>query len=144
MDLKLIEPQEIEIDKYKFIISKLPATVGREVISKYPLSSLPKIGDYEKNEEIMIKMLSYCCRITDAGQHISLQNKALIDNHVPDWEVLVKLEKAMLEYNCSFFQNGKLSSLVESWRKELEPKATKMLTIFWEKLSQMIKQHSTN
>ena len=47
----LIKPKEITItdldgDEKTFIISRLPATVGREVLAKYPVANAPKLGDY--------------------------------------------------------------------------------------------------
>lgn len=48
----LIKPKEITVidsdrEEHTFIISRLPATIGREILAKYPLSNAPKIGDYE-------------------------------------------------------------------------------------------------
>lgn len=137
----MIEPKEIEIKGVKFIISKLPATVGREIISKYPISMIPKIGDYKVSEETMIKMMSYVQRIKEDGNPIALGNKALIDNHVPDWEVLAQLEFAMIEYNCSFFGNGKGLASLEKFISLAEPKITEMLTNLSGKLSHQVKQH---
>ena len=62
MSVKFLEPEEIEIetakgDKKTFILSKFPATVGREVILKYPTANAPKIGDYETSEDTMLKVI---------------------------------------------------------------------------------------
>lgn len=128
-----IQPKEMTIktqagtDK-TFILSKFPATVGREIFCKYPLSGLPKVGDYAVNEETMVKCLSYAYAITEGGQQIRLASKAFIDNHVPDWETLVKLEYAMLEYNGSFFGNGKVSGFLELMTAKLPELTSKILT----------------
>ena len=140
----LIEPKEIVIKDIKFNISKLPATVGREIIAKYPVAMIPKIGDYRVSEETMIKMMAYVERIRDDGTPIALVNKALIDNHVPDWEVLAQLEFAMIEYNCSFFGNGKGLAFLEKFISLAEPKITEMLTNLSGKLSHPEKPHYTN
>jgi hypothetical protein len=113
----MLEPHEVQIkaqsgEEKTYIISKFPAVAGREIVTQYPISALPKVGDYKTNESLMLKVLSYVAVDTD-GRQLQLTTRALIDNHVPDWESLVKLEAAMMEYNCSFFQNGKASTFFE-------------------------------
>ena len=46
----------ITIDDKEFMLSKFPAVAGSEIIAKYPLSGLPKLGDYKVNEETMLKI----------------------------------------------------------------------------------------
>lgn len=143
----MIQPKEITIktqagDEKVFIISKFPATVGREIICKYPLSGLPKLGEYSVNEETMVKCLSHASAITEAGTELPLKNKAFIDNHVPDWETLVRLEFALLEYNCSFFQAGKISSFLDLIVARIEPLISKTLTDSLPQLSAKAKRRS--
>ena len=106
----LIKPKEITVidsdrQLHTFIISRLPATIGREIFAKYPLSNAPKIGDYEVSKEAMLKMMAYVA-VEKEGQEIYLKTSTLIDNHVPDGEALIRLELEMLKYNTSFFGNG--------------------------------------
>ena len=106
----LIKPKEITVidsdrQQHPFIISRFPATIGREILAKYPLSNAPKIGDYEVSKEAMLKMMAYVA-VEKEGQEIYLKTSTLIDNHVPDGEALIRLELEMLKYNTSFFGNG--------------------------------------
>ncbi|HGN2030680.1 TPA: hypothetical protein ACKRXS_001584 [Proteus mirabilis] len=106
----LIKPKEITVidsdrQQHTFIISRLPATIGREILAKYPLSNAPKIGDYEVSKEAMLKMMAYVA-VEKEGQEIYLKTSTLIDNHVPDGEALIRLELEMLKYNTNFFGNG--------------------------------------
>ncbi|HAT2163643.1 hypothetical protein KC844_12695 [Proteus mirabilis] len=106
----LIKPKEITVidsdrQQHTFIISRLPATIGREILAKYLLSNAPKIGDYEVSKEAMLKMMAYVA-VEKEGQEIYLKTSTLIDNHVPDGEALIRLELEMLKYNTSFFGNG--------------------------------------
>lgn len=103
----LIKPKEITVidsdrEEHTFIISRLPATIGREILAKYPLSNAPKISDYEVSKEAMLKMMAYVA-VEKEGQEIYLKTSTLIDNHVPDGEALIRLELEMLKYNTSFF-----------------------------------------
>lgn len=116
----MLHPKEIEIEcldgsKKAFILHKFPAIAGREIVSQYPLSALPKLGDYKVNEALMLKLMSFVGVNAggDPAHPLMLSSQALVDNHVPDYEALMRLEAAMLEYNCSFFQNGKLSTFFE-------------------------------
>lgn len=141
--MNLIQPKEITIEfegeELKFNISKFPATVGREIIAKYPISNMPKIGDYKVSEETMLLLMKYVERIyPDRVQELT--NKSLVDNHVPSWEVLAKLEMLMIDYNCSFFRNGKGLDFLKKLQTLAEPKIIEMLTVLSGKLSQAAKQ----
>jgi hypothetical protein len=141
--MNLIQPKEITIEfedeELKFNISKFPATVGREIIAKYPISNMPKIGDYKVSEETMLLLMKYVERVyPDRVQELT--NKSLVDNHVPSWEVLAKLEMLMIDYNCSFFRNGKGLDFLKKLQTLAEPKIIEMLTVLSGKLSQAAKQ----
>lgn len=102
----LIKPKEVAVKdadgvEKTFIISRLPAITRREILAKYPLSNAPKIGDYEVSKDAMLKMMAYVC-VPVSGEELPLKTQALIDNHVPDGESLIRLELEMLKYNTSF------------------------------------------
>ena len=114
----MIQPKEITIETQDgkartFVLSKFPAIQGREIIAKYPLSAMPKLGDYEVNEETMLKLMSFVAVPRETGEPLRLTTRALVDNHVGDWETLARVEMAMMEYNCSFFGNGQASTFFE-------------------------------
>ena len=143
----LIEPKEIIItyegEDLKFNISKFPATVGREIISKYPVANMPKLGDYAISQEVMLKLMRFVERVyPDRVQELS--NEVLINNHVPSWEVLAQLEIRMIEYNCSFFKNGKAYDFLKKSMSLAQPKIIEMLTALSGRLLQAEKQPSTN
>lgn len=144
--MALLEAKEITVktgagaDK-AFIISKFPAIAGREIVAKYPLSGMPKLGDYAVNEETMIKLMGFVAvNIPGTDAPLTLSTRTLIDNHVPDWETLAKLEIAMLEYNCSFFGNGRASTFFEGIAQKLPSLITKILTDSLQQLSVKNKQ----
>lgn len=143
----LINPKEIEIEfegeVFKFNIGKFPATAGREIISKYPVSNMPKIGDYAVSEETMLKLMSYVERVYDDRVQ-PLTSRTLIDNHIPSWEVLTQIEIKSIEYNCSFFRNGKAYDFLKKLSALAEPKIIEILTALSGKSSQAGKRHSTN
>lgn len=110
-----------------FLLSKFPAVQGREIIAKYPTTAIPKIGDYDLNEETMLKLMAFVAVVKD-GVPMLLSTKALINNHVGDWETLTKIEMAMMEYNCSFFQNGNLSNFLTGFIQTTMVKISEILT----------------
>lgn len=121
----LLEPKEITVETQKgenraYILSKFPAVQGREIIAKYPLSAMPKLGDYAVNEETMLKLMAFVAVPRDSGEPLPLSTRALVDNHVPDWETLARIEFAMMEYNVSFFGNGKGSTFLEAITKKAQ------------------------
>jgi hypothetical protein len=136
----LLEPVEREIELPEggaktFILSKFPAVAGREIITQYPTSAAPKIGSYSLNEELMLKLMSYVAVPMPDGKPLRLTTRALVDNHVPDFETLMRLEWAMMEYNCSFFRNGKMSGFLEALTEKAQALISSTLTGFVESLS---------
>lgn len=144
----LINPKEITLEfegeKLRFNIGKFPATIGREIISKYPVANMPKLGEYKVSEETMLKLMCYVERVYDDQEPIPLVNRTLVDNHIPSWEVLVKIEAYVIDYNCSFFELGKVLNSLKEWRALAEPKNIKTLMDSLVSLSQVEKQPSKN
>lgn len=146
----LLEPKEIEVSEpsgaspHKFIISKFPAFDGREICTQYPLSALPKLGDYKVNEEIVLKMMNYVAVPMKAGEPLRLSTRELVNNHVKSWEVLAVLELQLMQYNCSFFLEGKASIFLKELGSKLHPWITSILTASLAQLSQAVKPPSTN
>jgi hypothetical protein len=148
--MPLLEPIDKEIPlpgggKKVFILSKFPAIAGREIVTQYPMSAAPKVGDYSTNEDLMLKLMRHVgVHIEGRPEPLILENRALVDNHVPDFETLLKIEWEMMRYNCSFFQNGKASSFLELLMEKLQALATQTLTDFSQQLSTKSKQSSKN
>jgi hypothetical protein len=146
--MDLLNPKEIEFDlpdggTAKYILSDFPAVQGREIVAKYPTSALPTIGDYAVSEEVMIKLMNFVA-VEKNGALVRLGTRTLIDNHVPDWETLAKIEIAMMEKNCSFFRKGTLSaSLADIAQKSLQ-KIIETLTLSSESSSPQARPPSTN
>jgi hypothetical protein len=107
----LLEPKPFVVElpdgsKAEYILSKFPAVAGREIIAKYPSSNIPKLGDYAVSNEIMLKLMHFVAIDQGNAGMLRLGTQTLVDQHVKSWEVLAKLEMAMMEYNCSFFRDG--------------------------------------
>jgi hypothetical protein len=62
----------------------------------------------------MLKLMGYVALPRAEGEPLKLTTRALIDNHIPDWETLARIEVAMMEYNVSFFGNGKASGFLDA------------------------------
>jgi hypothetical protein len=127
-----------------YFLSKFPAVAGREIVAKYPLSNMPKLGDYAVSEETMLKLMAFVAVETAPGSKLMLTTRALVDNHVPDWEVLARLEWAMLEYNCSFFSNGLNSDFLKNLRVTAPQWISQMLTALSAQSSAPAKPPSEN
>lgn len=128
----LIKPQNITVKdrdgiEHSFVISRLPATVGREILAKYPVANIPKLGDYGTSTEAMLLMMRYVGIERDDGSILTLKTQALIDNHVPDGEALIRLELEMLRYNTSFFGLAGNSDFVGSLLQKYLPLVIKTL-----------------
>lgn len=146
--MALVKPKEItvtDIDGVEktVILSRFPAVEGREIVSQWPISALPKIGDYHTNEATMLKMLCYVGvphpEKADAPPTL-LTTRALVNAHLNDWEALAKVEKAMLSYNTSFFSNGVASTFFGDLLLNTKAWATSTLTDLLDALLKAAKQ----
>lgn len=130
----LLQPKQVTISNKEFILSKFPAVEGREIVAKYPLSGIPKIGDYSLNEETMFKLMNFVA-IKSGDSVIRLSTKELVNNHAGDWETLGLIEIAMMEYNCSFFQNGRVSTFLKDSAQKAPQWISKILMALSERSS---------
>lgn len=142
----LIKPRTILVankdgEEKEFTISRLPATVAREVIAKYPTSALPKIGDYKTSEETMLLMMRYVAVDID-GRQQRLTTKALVDNHIDDVTQLLRLEYQMIEENTGFFGSGSRQGFLDSLLQKLLHSIMPTLTPLLQQLSQAGSQDS--
>lgn len=132
----LLEPKEVEINGYKFIISKMPCTVAQEVIFNLPTGLIPIISEFKKTEEQAFKMLAYCERVyTDGRSNVPLISKAIIDNHIPNFDTLIKLEYECLNYNFDFFGNGRALDFLNKGVSLAKSNVSEILTDLLDKLS---------
>jgi hypothetical protein len=144
----LLSPKEITLSgqdgkERKYILSKFPAVQGREIISKCIASSVPQLEKYDISEETMLKMMAYVA-VPQKNRPLRLITRELVDNHVPDWEILDKLEKEVIQYNCSFFLADRPLTFFDVCLKMMNQKASEILTTSLEPLLQTAKQPSTN
>lgn len=139
----MIKPKEITIGNKAYVISKFTAIEGREIVTQYLASGMPKLGDYKRNEELMLKLMCYVGVPQENGT-LNLSTSALVNNHVEDWEALTKIEMAMMEYNCSFFRDGRVSTFLNDTAQKVPAWISKILTALSVPLSQTEKPPSTN
>ncbi len=111
--------------EHAYTLHKFDCVTGREIVAKYPISNMPRLGDYKVSEETMLKLMGYVS-VKVGDRDVFLSNLPLLWNHVPDWEILTAIEREMVVYNCSFFQNGKgwislaeLSQKVGQWASKI-------------------------
>lgn len=140
----LLQPKEIEIEGSKFIISKMPCTVAQEVLFNLPTGLIPLLSNFSKSEEMAFKMLSYCERVYTDRPNVPLKSKVLIDNHVPDFNTLIKLEQEVLQYNFDFFASERVLNFLNEGLSRVESKASGILTDLLDKLLQVSQQPLNN
>lgn len=143
----LIKPKDVTVkdldgNEVTFTISRFPTVAGREITTQYPVSSVPKLGDYKINEDLMRRMMGYVEAYKPDGGKIRLTTDALINNHVPDANAQLCLEWEVMGYNTNFFGAGKTLSFFTGLRGTLMESATSTLTALSEALLQAIKQRS--
>lgn len=128
----MIEPKEITIDGKQFTLGKFPSMAGRDIVATYLSAPASDKGTY--------KLMNYVYVKAENGSDIALSTQQLIDRYTGNWETLIKLEKASIEYNTSFFQNGKISAFFGNFAQNLPVWISKILTDLLARLSQTEKQ----
>lgn len=130
--MPLIKPTEVTIKSIddgekEFRISRVPATQGREIFTQYMPTAMPKIGDYKSNEKLMKMLMCFVDVKAADGSWIRLNNEVVLNSHVTDWEMLVKIELEMVKYNTNFFSPEKLSSALSKLNQTLPDRIMSML-----------------
>lgn len=138
----MIEPKEITIKDKKFIIAKIPAFDGLEIILNLTKSPLTK--DVSLATDTILKLVSYVAAFDANGNKVMLTSKDLANNHVRDWEMLKDLALQMAEYNCSFFPKGGLSSFWKESVENMKLKFAQTFTLLLQRLSVAERPQSTN
>lgn len=138
--------QDMDGNDIEVILHRLPATVGREVSAKYPMSILPKIGDYAVSQDTMQLLMKYVAipSRTEGAPPTQLKTIELINSHLPDAETLIKVEMAMLEYNFSFFRKGRISDFLNEFVQMITAKIIEMSTQLSAPSSPVAEPPSTN
>lgn len=122
-----IDPKPFPLGGKNFVLTKFPATVGREIITQYPMTALPKIGEYKTNHSLMLKIMSYVgVEVDGRPEPLMLSTEDLINNHVRKTEDLMRLEWAMIEYNFDFFADGRASNFLDLMADRISPWVTKI------------------
>ena len=142
MEKELLEPKEVEItDKVKnvtkvFILSKIPAFQARTIMLQYvPVQLLNINKDEEKVKAMILKLMSYVA-VKEQDRIIRLETETLIDNHCPSFETVVELEALMIDYNTSFFKDGKTLTFLQRLESLATEKITGILTLLSDRLLQ--------
>lgn len=136
----MIEPKEVTLKNKKFIISKIPAFDGIEIILNFTKSPLTQ--DVPLALDTLLKLLSYVAAFDVNNNKVMLASKDLANSYVGDWEMLRDLAMLMVEYNCSFFPKG---GLLNFWRESVQNTKQKyavMFTSLLQRLSIAAKQPS--
>ena len=97
-----------------YILSNFDCVEGRRIFSQYPMSALPKVGDYEVNEQLMYRIMKHVAVLTNDGRWLRLETEALVKNHIPTTEMLGLIEIEIMKKNFSFFRDGRIFSLFDN------------------------------
>jgi hypothetical protein len=117
---KVITVKDLDGVDRSYTISRFPTVDSREIITQYPVTGLPKIGDYKSNAELAAKIMCYVEVQPMQGEPIRLTTEALRNNHIPDGETHLRIEWEAMGYNTSFFGAGKTLSFLEGFKETLK------------------------
>ena len=150
--MTLIKPLDLTITDLDGIerayrLGRFPAVAGLEIIAKVPSNVATLSKQLPHLRELVLQMCKYVAvdvPTDDGGTHeVILSTQALIDNHVPDGQTLLRLMFELMRHNTSFFGSADqsvldylLARLVDSY-----PKVIQMLTPLLQQLSASDTQH---
>lgn len=140
----MIDKKDFVINGKTFYVTKFPAFDGISIMTRFPMSSIPKLGDHKIMMDTVAQILNYVYVPMPNNESLRLSTIDLIDAHVPDWETGLKIVGAMVEHNCSFFQDGRLSNFLENLEQSVQTWSTKTLVPLLERLFQSITRPSQN
>lgn len=104
--------KELILNGKTYHIRKFGAIAGRAIVAQYPLTMILQNKEYDRNEAVMMRLMSYVDIVLPDGSTQPLTTRALIDNHISDWSDLVSIEIESLRYNAPQFFDGATQGLV--------------------------------
>lgn len=130
---ELIDPTELVLTgkdgvERTYVISTLPYPVGRKVAALYPTANMPKVGDYNVSQEVMLDLFKFIAIRQEGADDLRLTTIQLISNHVPDTMTGLKLEAHMLAKNFDFFGQGGISKFLSTFLEKRLPELIRTLT----------------
>lgn len=146
----LINPKDITLTgrdgtERRYRIGQIPyLSGGREVCLNFVTTAMPKLGDRKENEDLARKMFAHIAVILEDNTELLLTTDALVNNHVPDFLVGIKLEEAALEHNVGFSVAGKTHEFLRECMDNLPRFITEILTQWQGSLSAKTEQPSKN
>lgn len=127
----MLAPEDHELDGKTYVLTKFPATVGREILLQYPTSVVPKLGDYQTNHKLMLRIMAFVgVRIEGRDEPLMLTSEALVNNHCRNAEVLMQIEWAMISHNFDFFGDGRASGFLQYLMDKAQSLTSETLTKF--------------
>lgn len=123
----LLEPKEFVFDDKTFLLGKVPCADAREIFDPYIHSLLPKCVNFEKNNEVFYRLMSFCGIRTEKGD-VCFVNKTLLNNHISDYVTLKRVEWEMIERNVSFLEKGQVLNFLKIIAQNLQQSNIQMST----------------
>ena len=106
---------DIDGNPKNFRIHREPATMGREIFTLYAPTAMPKVVYYKSNQDLMYKLITFVKVEAPDGSMLRLSPQ-LLDAHVTDFEMLIKLEWEMVKFNTSFLNRENRSNLLKKFK----------------------------
>ena len=135
----MLEPKEILLNGKTYVLHKMETKPGLDAYLRFT-----HIESRDEREELIALLMKWVTVKLENGTETALSSDALINNHVPDVQTLLKLEEEMLAYNFDFFGRGEISSSLEWTEKVARTQNTEMLTDLLLALSKVGERASTN
>ncbi len=130
-DPKEVTVTDIDGNPKTFLVSKMPAWDGLEIIARFPgalvATALPKIADWEIVQQLQLKIMKYVAVVIN-DKPFPLVTQVLIDQHVSDWSMFIQILKAEVAYNKGFFQQETISNFFADIVQQYKVKISEMLT----------------
>lgn len=128
MSNKKKDHEELQLNGKTYVIRKFGAISGRAIVAQYPLTMILQNKEYTRNEEVMMRLMSFVDVVLSDGSHQPLTTRALIDNHVADWADLISIELASLKFNAPQFFDGAAGSLLNKADNWLTAKLSEIMS----------------
>lgn len=102
----MLKEKDIEIEGYKFVISKFPAKQGFYIVARMPSDPMAAILDFERYKEVTDEVFSFAGIRGADGRVLYFTTDALFNNHVDNWEIAGLLLSEIMNYNTGFLKIG--------------------------------------
>lgn len=126
--IEALDHKLIEIAAKRYRVKSMDVFDARRVAYEFPITMMPRIGDYAENEKLFRLLMKYVEVEISPNNWQALTTDELIRQHVSPKD-FARLEREVVDFTTGFFSDGNASNIVLTIGEFIIERITKTLMV---------------